>query len=177
MTSTISRALRRATGALALSAAALAASAALAETVISSKGEETLTAFITGYTYWDNTPPGSAAIARPVVHNKAGGTGTWSDPITVAVGHSGGGWNYAPGTRLYIEGLRKYAVVEDLCGSCGRGHGGHPWLDLYVGGATTGSHTATQCAMKITGTKTIILRPSPNLPVAKGELAENCATF
>ena len=44
------------------------------------------TAFITGYTWWDNSPPGSAQIARPVLHQRAGGNGTYSDPITVAVG-------------------------------------------------------------------------------------------
>ena len=41
--------------------------------------------FVTGYTYWDNSPPGSAQIARPQVHDRAGGVGTWKDPITVAV--------------------------------------------------------------------------------------------
>lgn len=169
------RALARAGGAVVLLAALTGPLAA--ETVISSKGEERLPAFITGYTYWDNTPPGSATIARPVVHDQAGGTGTYDDPVTVAVGHSGGGWHYAPGTRIYLEGLRKYAVVEDLCGSCGRGHKGNPWLDLYVGGADTGARTAAQCAMKITGVQQIVLHPGPEYPVAAGELARNCAVF
>lgn len=170
-----SEALRRAAGGLVLLMAG--AIGAQAEAVISSKGEERLAAFITGYTFWDNTPPGSAAIARPVVHDEAGGTGTFDDPITVAVGRSGSGWRFAPGTRLYIEGLRKYAVVEDLCGSCGKGHGGNPWLDLYVGGSDTGSRMATQCAMKITGVQDIVLHPTPGYPVAPGELAESCRVF
>jgi len=158
-------------------ATATADSAATTETIVSSKGGETLSAFITGYTYWDNTPPGSAAIARPVVHDQAGGAGTWDDPVTVAVGMNSGRWHYAPGTRIYLTGLRKYAVVEDVCGSCGSGHHGNPWLDLYVGGADTGAHTATQCAMKITGVQQIVLDPGPGYPVAAGELADSCQTF
>jgi len=172
------RALVGALGGLVLLAAGGAlAGAAMAETIASTKGEERLAAYVTGYSYWDNTPPGSAAIARPVVHDQAGGTGTWDDPITVAVGRSGSGWHFAPGTRIYLEGLRKYAVVEDLCGSCGRGRNGNPWLDVYVGGADTGSHTATQCAMKITGTQEIIVDAGPGHPVAAGELSESCSTF
>lgn len=170
-----SRTLRGAFSALVLVAAGTGI--AQAEALHSSQNEERLSAFITGYSYWDNTPPGSAAIARPVVHDEAGGTGTWEDPITVAVGRSGAGWHYAPGTRIYIEGLRKYAVVEDLCGSCARGRNGNPWLDLYVGGADTGARTANQCAMKITGMQEIVIDAAPGYPVAPGELSESCQTF
>lgn len=34
------------------------------------------TAYLTAYTWYDNTPAGSAEIANPVVHSKAGGKGT-----------------------------------------------------------------------------------------------------
>ena len=57
--------------------ALLAAGQAGANTITSSKSEARLSAWVTGYTYWDNTPPGSATIARPVVHDEAGGIGTW----------------------------------------------------------------------------------------------------
>ena len=102
-------------------------------------------AFLTGYSYWDNTPPGSAAIARPVIHKLAGGTGTYADPITLAVGHridrGRQTLDYPAGTRFYFPRIQKYAIVEDVCGDgptpqngpCFVGHKGYPWLDIYVG--------------------------------------------
>ena len=75
---------------------------------------------MTGYDYWDNTPPGSPVISNPVIHQVAGGTGTWQDPTTVAVGHSiiNGQdiLDWAAGTRFYIPNLRRYFIVEDTCG-------------------------------------------------------------
>jgi hypothetical protein len=44
-------------------------------------------AYTTGYGYPDNTPAGNA-ISNPIIHSGAGGTGTYADPITLAVGHS-----------------------------------------------------------------------------------------
>lgn len=146
--------------------------------------------YLTGYSYWDNTPPGSAQIARPVIHHSAGGTGTYRDPITLAVGHVKRGGrstaDYKPGTRFYIERLRKYAIVEDLCGDgnrpqdgpCHTGHMGLPWIDLYVGGKQAGAETATQCTYRITGVQTVVLDPQPGYPVQPGPLSENgCPVF
>lgn len=158
-------------------AAALEPQPAGADTVISSKGEQRLDAWITGYTFWDNTPPGSAAIARPVIHDEAGGIGTYEDPITIAVGRGHAGWHYAPGTRIYLEDLDKYAVVEDLCGACGSGRSGRPHLDLYIGGENTSSRAANACAMKITSVHSIIINPAPGYPVKPGEMAETCNTM
>ena len=66
--------------------------------------ETRLTAYTSGYSYWDNTPPGSADISNGVIHTKAGGAGTFDDPITVAVGHVISGGNdmldYAAGTKF-----------------------------------------------------------------------------
>lgn len=148
-----------------------------ADTVISTKGEQRLNAWITGYTFWDNTPPGSAAIARPVIHDEAGGVGTYEDPITIAVGRGHSGWHYAPGTRIYLENLDKYAVVEDLCGACGKGRNGRPHLDLYIGGENTSARAANACAMKITAVQSVIINPAPGYPVNPGEVAENCNTM
>src|SRR5437763_17196568 len=39
--------------------------------------------YVTLYGFVDNSPP-SAIISNPVIHQKAGGTGTFSDPITFA---------------------------------------------------------------------------------------------
>lgn len=152
--------------------------------------EQRMQVYLTGYSYWDNTPPGSAQIARPVIHRRAGGTGTYSDPVTLAVGHVKRGSrstaDYKPGTRFYIERLRKYAIVEDLCGDgnrpqdgpCHTGHNGLPWIDLYVGGKQAGVNTATQCTYRITGVQTVIINPGPGHPVHPGPLSETgCPVF
>ena len=74
-------------------------------------GEIPMKVYLTGYSYWDNTPRGSAAIALPVVRRQAGGTGTFNDPITIAVGHVKYGNrsvpDYRAGTKFYVKNLRK----------------------------------------------------------------------
>lgn len=144
-------------------------------------------AYVTGYSYWDNTPARSAAIARPVIHRKAGGTGTYSDPVTVAVGHVKRGgrskMDFPAGTRFYFPDLQKYGIVEDLCGDghspqngpCHSGYRGYAWLDIYVGGKHVSAATADRCMRSITGLQPVILNPSPGLPVHVGEIAmSNC---
>lgn len=145
-----------------------------ADTIASTKGEQRIEAWITGYTYWDNSPPGSAAIARPTVHDKAGGIGTWEDPITLAVGRGNAGWHYPPGTRIYLEDFKKYAVVEDLCGACGAGRKGRRHFDLYLGGQNTTARAAHSCALKITAVRPVVVYPGPDYPVTPGEVAETC---
>jgi hypothetical protein len=65
------------------------------------------------YGWPDNSPPGNA-IAYPTIHQRAGGTGTYADPITFATDRS----EEAPGTIIYVPAFLKYAVMEDGCGSC-----------------------------------------------------------
>ncbi len=147
--------------------------------------ERRMTVYLTGYSYWDNTPPGSAAISKPVVHRKAGGTGTFDDPVTIAVGHviEGGRQtlDYPPGTRFYIERLKKYAIVEDVCGDgsnpqdgpCHSGYNGLPWLDLYIGGSEANSRITTSCAREITAVQPIVIHPAPDYPVLAGDVVES----
>lgn len=148
--------------------------------------ERSFNAYLTGYSYWDNTPPGSAAIARPVIHRHAGGTGSYNDPITIAVGHSiiGGKQtlDFPSGTRFYIGAIQKYAIVEDVCGDgpnpqsgpCHSGRNGLPWLDIYVGGKKVGPKVADACMRRITAVHTFIINPRAGYPVIAGELANNC---
>ncbi|MCV2868881.1 hypothetical protein OEW28_09595 [Defluviimonas sp. WL0002] len=146
--------------------------------------------YLTGYTYWDNTPPGSAAIARPVVHRRAGGSGTWADPVTIAVGHridnGRQSLDYPAGTRFYLPRLRKYAIVEDVCGDgakpqdgpCHTGHRGHPWLDIWIGGRGQSQEASDLCARRITAVQQAIINPPRDLPVEVGEIAaEGCRVF
>lgn len=146
--------------------------------------------YLTGYTYWDNTPPGSSAIARPVLRQRAGGDGTWQSPITIAVGHSivGGRQtlDYPAGTRFYLPRLRKYAIVEDVCGDgptpqggpCHTGHNGHPWLDIWIGGKGVSPAASDACARRITAVQSAIINPPRDLPVQAGEIAtDGCKVY
>lgn len=152
--------------------------------------ERRMMVFLTGYSYWDNTPAGSAIIGRPVIHETAGGIGTYQDPITLAVG-----WriyftrqfeDIEPGTRFYIPRLRKYAIVEDLCGDgpkpqngpCHTGWKGHTWLDIYVDGRTMDPETANRCMVRLTGIQAVVINPRPGYRVAPGGIVEsNCEVF
>lgn len=81
---------------------------------------KSIPSYTTAYDYWDNTPPGSAAISDPVLHHTAGGSGTYANPVTVAVGHSLATGHdvldYRKGTRFYVPNVRRYFIVEDTCG-------------------------------------------------------------
>ncbi|MFT6676730.1 MAG: hypothetical protein ACJAVM_002935 [Sulfitobacter sp.] len=146
--------------------------------------EQQFTAFLTGYSYWDNTPRGSTAIARPVVHRGAGGTGTYADPVTLAVGHIKRGsrsiMDFPAGTRFYFPRLRKYAIVEDLCGDgntpqngpCHSGYKGYVWLDIYVDGRRAGNGAANQCMRRLTGIQRVLINPKRGHPVETGALTE-----
>jgi hypothetical protein len=151
---------------------------------------KSFTAYLTGYSYWDNTPPGSATIARPIIHDKAGGTGTYDDPITLAVGHSKTTFthtlDYPAGTRFYFSKIRKYAIVEDLCGdgprpqegACHIGKSGKPWLDIYVDGSESDKEESEHCMYRITGMQRVIIDPDPNRAVHPGPLTESgCRIF
>jgi hypothetical protein len=151
--------------------------------------DETTSFYLTGYSWWDNTPPGSSTISRPVIHKKAGGTGTYSDPVTLAVGHtitdSGRDvLDYAAGTRMYIPKLRRYVIVEDSCGDgdtpqdgpCHIGHDTHdgwvPWIDVYVDGKGASKPESDACMKHIQGVTTVIMDPSPNYVVAPGPISD-----
>jgi hypothetical protein len=128
---------------------------------------QTITARLTGFSYFDNTPPGSADICCPVVHSKAGGTGTYTDPITTAVPGSGGrGMETKAGTRIYIPKIRKYFVVEDS----GASKYGTRHFDLWVGGQGFPRRSSDRCMDQVTGTAQVVLNPGPGLPVTVGPL-------
>lgn len=151
-------------------------------------GEVTFQAYTTGYSWYDNTPAGSAEISNPVLHQTAGGTGTYSDPITLAVGHSITGGkdtlDIKAGTRFYIPNLKRYFIVEDTCGDggspqngpCHTGFQGHTWLDLYVGKGASKS-ASDSCMDAITEVHTVIQNPGPGYPVTPGDVAANCTQF
>jgi len=145
----------------------------------------TVTAFVTGYSWYDNTPPGTSGISNPVIHQKAGGVGTYADPITVAVGHSMATGkdvlDYPAGTRFYIPNLRRYFIVEDTCGDgstpqLGPCHTGYPtgtttWLDVWVDGGTITNTAANACMGVITGKWSVVRDPAAGYAVEAGPIA------
>jgi len=153
---------------------------------------QTMQAYVTGYSYFDNTPPGSPAISHPVIHQTAAGAGTFADPVTVAVGHSiiNGRdiLDWPAGTKFYLPNLRRYFIVEDTCGDGGTPqngpcHIGYPapastWLDVWVDGRNGTVAGANACMDAITGVWTVIRNPAPNYAVVIGPIVgvNGCST-
>lgn len=120
---------------------------------------------LTGYSYHDNSPAGSPEVCCGVLHENAGGRGTYADPITVAVPGSGSGMDWKPGTRFYLPKLQRYVIVEDSGASSGENH-----LDVWIDGRD-GSRSATDdCMDRITGKSTAELNPPPGRPVLAGPI-------
>lgn len=92
---------------------------------------------VTLYGFPDNSPPGTD-IAFPQIHDQAGGTGTFDDPVTFATDQN----EFAPGTIVYYGFLHRYFIMEDDCVECdqdweGSGPDGGPGfshIDLWIGG-------------------------------------------
>lgn len=115
---------------------------------------------VTLYGAPDNDPPGGA-IAHPVLHQQAGGTGTYRDPVTFASDTN----EYAVGTRIYYAPLRKYFIMEDDCVQCIADWQGsrHAHVDLWAGYAS--GVTNCEHALTPSGSAPILVRPPSNLPV------------
>ena len=124
-----------------------------------------LRAFVTAYTWFDNDPPGPA-IASPVIHGQAGGSGTYADPVTLAVAEG----RFASGTRFYLPHVRRYFIVEDTCASCGERD---VWVDMWIDGRHGDEDDVTACAHRLTGTFTIEVSPPSGRAVSSGPLYGN----
>ncbi len=158
-------------GGLAATHAGAPASAAPVPTVSSST--TITTGFITGYTIHDNDPAGSKAIAYSsawearAVHAEAGGTGTYTDPITLAAQVG----DYTPGTRFYLPHVKRYFILEDTCAACGQKP---EWIDMWIGGELSDSPAATtRCAEALTGHHEFEVHPPAGRPVVTGPLFDS----
>ena len=131
-----------------------------------------MTIWLTGYSYQDNTPAGSATVSHPILHKVAGGTGTYADPITVAVPGKGSGiWK--AGSRFYLPSVKRYVIVEDTGASpAPSGDAGH--LDMWVDGQGGSKAESDKCMDQITTqTAKAIYSPPANLPVQAGSITKN----
>lgn len=125
--------------------------------------QSTRSVYLTMYGWPDNDPAGSDAIAYPrsdgypTVHDHAAGTGTYADPVTVAVAVG----YLPPGTRAYVTAYRKYVMVEDECATC-KG----AWLDMWVGGKGLDPTYVLQREDALTLDSTrVVVNPPAGLPV------------
>jgi len=119
---------------------------------------------LTFYGWPDNDPPHSAAIAHPgrkgnppVVHNTAGGRGTWADPITAACAVN----LIKVRARIWVPLLRAYVIIEDTCGACGRVPTA---LDIWVDGKGHADAAVIACERALTpdGLVPVIFNPPSN---------------
>lgn len=128
---------------------------------------------ITLYGFPDNSPPGTA-IEFPQIHDQAGGTGTFDDPITFATDPR----LFSPGQVIYVPYVQKYFIMEDLCTNSGPGEqgagcvndfdAGLAHIDLWTGGTADSDVTAQlQCEDSLTrNNEDIIVDPDPDQPVS-----------
>jgi 3D (Asp-Asp-Asp) domain-containing protein len=155
---------------------------------------ERITVSLQAYAYPDNTDGGqvmsnTAVIAYPksegypTLHEQATeGTGTSDDPITFAAYEpltEGNQAVFSPGTKIYVEALRKYFIMEDTCNDCKSGSNGTTYtIRLWLGPSQQVANNEAQsienCVQKIAqNTSGIVLDPSSDNPVEKTPLYSN----
>jgi hypothetical protein len=122
----------------------------------------------TGYSYQDNQGGNNSTISCGIIHRKAGGVGTYVDPITVAVpGHAGQEVETPCGTRIYVRAYRRYFVVEDT----GATQFDTPHIDIYVGGEGTTKTASDACEEPVTKPSvTATINPPRGEPVDAGPI-------
>ncbi|WP_051343160.1 hypothetical protein [Pseudonocardia spinosispora] len=124
--------------------------------------------WLTGYSWQDNTPPGSSIVGEPVLHHEAGGSGTFEDPITVAVPGHQGAMDWAPGTKFYLPSVQRYVIVEDS-GATGAPAGTDTHLDMWIGGQGGTRGATDDCESRLTSWHAPAqLNPPAGLPVLAG---------
>lgn len=126
-------------------------------------GPKTMIVKITAYGWLDNDPPG-ATIAYPFVnggktiHYRAGGIGSYDDPITFAANPG----VFPKGTKIYIPRLMKYFIMEDRCGAAMQCKLGEPPIvDIWIGGtAQSDEQKLTRAEEDLTRIDTIVVNPN-----------------
>jgi hypothetical protein len=132
-------------------------------------GSKQLTIWLTGYSWQDNTPPGSSIVGEPVLHKQADGQGTFADPITVAVPGHEGKMAWQPGTKFYLPTVQRYVIVEDS-GAAKQPAGTDTHLDMWIGGQDGTKQATDDCENTFTGRVPAQADPPDNLPVMAGPI-------
>lgn len=137
-----------------------------------SPGSKQLTIWLTGYSWQDNTPPGSSKVGEPVLHKQADGQGTFADPITVAVPGHQGDMDWKPGTKFYLPTVQRYVIVEDS-GAAKAPDGTDTHLDMWIGGQDGTKQTTDDCENQLTGKVPAQANPPDGLAVMAGPIYAN----
>jgi hypothetical protein len=138
------------------SARLFAISALCASIGFAAQASTTYSMYCTLYGWLDNSPPGNA-IAYPQIHSGAGGTGTYSDPVTFATDQA----ELAPGTRVYVAYMKKYFIMEDDCAQCDTDwqNSGMRHIDLWAGGDSNSGQSLLDCEDSLTEQANVIVNP------------------
>ncbi len=109
------------------------------------EGGTMMSVYVTFYGWADNSPPGGAIAypmngGFPTLHDAAGGTGTYADPITFATDEA----EFPVGTILYVPFIEKYVIMEDDCVECDSDWTSmHKWhTDLWMNSNASESSSA-----------------------------------
>jgi hypothetical protein len=138
--------------------------------VVASGTQSSIQVETTSYSYGDNQGSNNATICCGKLHKTAAGSGTYADPITLAVPGSGGSGMQTPaGTRVYFTKYRFYGIVEDS--------GATPKslrrFDIWSDGRGLSTSAESDCMDRLTGTSSAILNPPAGEPVGHvGPLAD-----
>ena len=132
-------------------------------------------AFMTLYGYEDNSPPGTV-ISHPCIHARAGGAGTYANPITFATDTA-----ELPYCQIvYVPYMQRYFIHEDECSQCDQNwNAGHRYrFDMWAGGDASSRRqperkALARCESAWTRANsandpdnpTVEIDPPPNLPV------------
>ncbi|RAL16785.1 uncharacterized protein BO97DRAFT_420179 [Aspergillus homomorphus CBS 101889] len=135
--------------------------AGLASAVAACSTESDVT--VTFYGFPDNDPP-SADIAYDCGRgNSAGGTGTYSDPLTFA---SASG-EFKQCEIIYLPYLRKYLRYEDECAQCTTDYkSGKLHIDIWTGANSNGGNAQINCEDNLTpDSQTVVRSPASSYTV------------
>lgn len=148
-------------------------------------GTKTL-ARTTNYGSNDTNPPGFTPNwppqdGYPTIHNRVGGVGTFTDPITVAINSKTGpdGRNipagpYEIGTKFYVPRLHLYFIAEDSCNISfpictnngeDKEDSSHVHLDFYNGYSADNRNAIIACEFSYGGYTEVIADPGPGYPL------------
>lgn len=127
--------------------------------------EQTIDIELTGYGAPDNNPRNSKTISMPVIHQEAGGSCSFADPVTFASPGSAGSTEFPKGTRVYFPSLQCYGISEDS----GASKMGTKHIDIYTGDGP--ASVTDDCESDLTGPTTVIVNPVDGKPVVAGPLS------
>ncbi|KAI4196065.1 MAG: hypothetical protein LQ348_002363 [Seirophora lacunosa] len=127
----------------------------------------------TFYGYPDNDPPGPATAYNCGGRNfVAGGSGTYSNPLTFASAPG----EFSTCEVIYVPYLKKYARFEDYCAQCTTDwRSGKYHIDLWTGSSTVnGGQNQINCENALTpNAQSIVRQPPSTLPVDSAALYAN----